>query len=184
MKQKKVHIENKTSIFPASTECPDNEFHTSSTEFKTVMSLSQNGNLLELVIDIETLSRIGIIDTGASTSYIASYLLDDPALLHLKSQIKLLNATAAIANQDTVKISGSLTVTIKINQQEFIVNFLILDALLYDIILGLDFCKQYKVIINCEENQVTINDSPIHSSAVRNALCTTEKVELPAYTER
>ena len=155
---------------------------TTSRESEALLNLFQANRLLEVKVEIQSSYFMGIIDTGASSNYIASHLLNEPGWdqFHVKPS----SATVTIANQETIAVLGSVVLPIRIHSKELKINFQIVDSLLYDLILGIEFCNEAKVIIDCEKNELTIQGNVMRANQICQAFGTITRTLIPAYSEK
>jgi hypothetical protein len=74
-----------------------------------------------------------------------------------------------------MKCQGIITIPLEINGRECNVDFCILEGLSHDLILSLQFCTEYRVIINTYTRKITLGLED-------NSLSLWEDIELPAYS--
>ena len=101
-----------------------------------------------------------LIDTGASSNYISKATLE----ILLQSGINLKFGKIApveISLADATKISASGKVSLEINLDNKCLNvdFIIVDSLLFDLIVGCRFCRENKVIIDFFYNSISFLSS-------------------------
>ena len=92
--------------------------------------------------------------------------------------------TATVANQQSIDILGHVKLPVIINGEKFWVDFKVVQSLLYDVILGLDFCKRHNVVLDFAKGQLSINKKPVKSRAIEQAFGTCERLLIPAYSEK
>ena len=66
------------------------------------------------------------------------------------------NISVKAANNTLMKSQGIVTIPLEINGRECNVDFCILEGLSHDLVLGLQFCTEYSVIINTYTRKITL----------------------------
>lgn len=103
---------------------------------------------------------VGLVDTGATFS-----ILDYTAFrkLHMNNlKVRFTDLKVRVANGNLVNVKFRVYLPVFISGKLHIVDFLVIDKLSkYEVILGMDFCKQFKLQIDCKNDVVKIGDEKV-----------------------
>jgi hypothetical protein len=100
------------------------------------------------------------------------------------------NRVVRVADNSLVGCRGEITLPISIDNKTFLVNFLVLDTLLFHMILGFQYCKVNKIVIDVAERTIHFKDEfgyyqvPLDVQMDPNLCCLLEDVTIPAFSER
>ena len=152
--------------------------------------LSKSNELITISADVYSIGVDALIDTGATLNYISYGLFLEIQSVKSISLTVDTNRVVRVANNSVVGCRGEVKVLILIDDKTFLVNFLVLDTLMFHMILGLQFCKENLVVIDTADSSIHFKDSGSYSQVdvdtfIDSTLCcTTELVSIPAFSER
>lgn len=133
----------------------------------------------QILIDtkIKRLLTKSLIDTDASLNYLSENFYHK--LIHEYPSLKMepINLRVQVANKTIIKAKGKITLPLVIQNRFINTNFIVLESITNDLILGLDFLERNKVIINAFDHTL------IFSNSSHVALHLNEDITLPAYSE-
>ena len=137
------------------------------------------------VLTIETL--IGnekittLMDTGASRNYISKSMVEDLLYKGIDVQLKVLpnSIRVKVANNSTLDVTHEGTLSLSIDKRIIKTNFVIMDSLLYELILGYEFCRANNVIIDLHQSTISFSETNSYLIMVNE-----ERVIVPPYSER
>ena len=119
------------------------------------------------------------VDTGAGKNYISRHLVTQV----LKNGIDLVKMRAVerlvvkVADETTVNCSSAVKIPVMIGNKKVMIEFMILEALLFDCILGYSFCKENQAVIDVSERNVRFDFSG------NKTMRMSSDVEIPAFSE-
>ena len=128
-----------------------------------------------------------VIDTAAQVTVVSERIFQDMTPQPLVVEEVILKDATAI-NNIPAKVVKSISV--RLGKQFYDWNIYVA-SLADEVILGIDFLKENKGIVNLQSNQVTINDEIIQATLKKNGqgtqhkisrVTTKKKVVLPPYT--
>jgi hypothetical protein len=122
--------------------------------------MQDNNNSLTLNININNKQYLGLLDTGTSTSLISNKIIENENLKSLINKNELGYIEFLNNNQN---ITGRILLNTIIENKKIQFSPFILSDLPYDIILGRDFMFDNKIIINFDNNTITLNNNIINN---------------------
>jgi len=156
-------------------------FRLSENDIKAVLATNtaaqnnSNDDLIKLTCFIQNQSISGLVDTGASSNYIAKDTLtelDPLGLFPIESHAQSIK----VGDNRFVTSIGRVTLPIIIDQHGFATSFIILQNLSFEIILGMQFLSSNNAIIDTADKSVYFNISqPLKVSS-------SEKTIIPAFS--
>ena len=109
---------------------------------------------------IGTIVTKSLFDTGANLNYVSSKLVE--ILLRNKSNIKLEkldnNHSVKIADSTIVSCKAKLKMEIAVDDRKYLVEFLVIDSLLFDVIFGCKFMGEKKIVLDVENKKLIFKD--------------------------
>ena len=127
-----------------------------------------------------------LIDTGASLSVLSTRIWENSDLC---KPVRLHSYDKAIvtASGNTLDVSGTTTIAVKIGYFDYRVEGIIAD-IENDMLMGLDFMKQYNCALDIVNNVLTINEEKLTLNCEGNIGChrvvAKEDVNVPAMPEK
>jgi hypothetical protein len=122
--------------------------------------MQDNNNSFTLNININNKQYLGLLDTGTSTSLISNKIIENENLKSLINKNELGYIEFLNNNQN---ITGRILLNTIIENKKIQFSPFILSDLPYDIILGRDFMFDNKIIINFDNNTITLNNNIINN---------------------
>jgi predicted aspartyl protease len=131
-----------------------------------VLSLEVNGVILN-----------ALIDSGASFNYISVKALehvnlDDEALEFDKTPHRV-----QVANKTVLSSVGNAKLDINLEDNTFNTKFTVMESLSFDVILGMQFLKENRVVIDAEEGSILFKDFTPNLKVTLN-----DTIEIPAHS--
>ena len=150
--------------------------------------LSRSSDVLVVEALVNKCNFEVLIDTGASSNYISNAtletLLQTGEKLHIS---RVVPVEISLADNTRITTSGKVSLEINIDNKTFLVDFIIIKSLLFDLILGCRFCRENKVIIDFGDNSISFRES---ISSIKEQLSYQEihgylenRVTIPAHSE-
>ncbi len=146
---------------------------------KVCSSVPINQKSQDQLLFIQTLinkaRKKALLDTGATLNYMSDQFYRSELIQGMNCQYRSADINVKAANRSLMKSQGIITIPLEINGRECNVDFCILEGLSHDLILGLQFCTNYRVIINTYSRKITLGLED-------NSLSLCEDIKLPAYS--
>lgn len=101
-------------------------------------------------IKVGDIKTVGVIDTGASVSCIASSLIKDKSKIRTIPEIILKGISKSKISVDSI-----VSIGFSIEDKIFHMQLLVVKDLSVSLLLGIDFCREHKIIINFAENMIS-----------------------------
>ena len=130
---------------------------------------------MELVVNGVVLEAL--IDSGATYSYISRRALTHTGLTNDDSEFSPITHNVQVANKTVMSSLGTVNLDASLVDHSFKSSFTVMDSLSFDVILGMSFLKENRVIIDSEEGEIFYKQAPEHMNV---KLYTT--VTIPAYS--
>ena len=108
-----------------------------------VLSLEVNGIILK-----------ALVDSGASYNYISKQAYDHLQLSDEDSNLDRVSHSVQVANKTLLNSLGTATLDANLDGHLFNSKFTILESLSFDVILGMSFLKENRVIIDAEDGEI------------------------------
>ena len=158
----------------------DNEqYSTSSSLNFDIIQLSTDDEVATTILMVGGIQAKCCVDTGAGRNY-ASRGLINQVLRNSCQLIKLRTVekcAVKVADNSTVECNGVATIQVLIGDKQVSIDFMIMEALLYDCILGFAFCKENDAVINLKERSVRFKFQEAET------MRTKWNIEIPAFSE-
>lgn len=138
--------------------------------------------ILEVDALVDNLAIDTILDTGASSNYISAGLIHDK-LNRYRKRMRAYSAEATVANQSTIKVVGLITLPIQLGEGITNTTFMVVEALAYDMILGMQYMTENKVVIDFDRHVIKVNGSILRVRTSDCIFSCLEDVHIPAYSE-
>ena len=125
--------------------------------------LSKSNELITISAEVYSIGVDALIDTGATLNYISYGLfLEIQSVKSISLKVDT-NRVVRVANNSVVGCRGEVQLLILINNKPFLVDFLVLDTLMFHMILGLQFCKENLVVIDTADHAIHFKESGSYS---------------------
>ena len=108
-----------------------------------VMELEVNGVMLEV-----------LIDSGATYNYISQKALAHTNLTNLESQFSPQKHNVQVANKSVLTSLGTVILDATLDDHSFQSTFTVMETLSFDVILGMSFLKENRVVIDADEGEI------------------------------
>src|SRR6267154_3160484 len=137
--------------------------HTSNINKTTVQAINSNKIKVKIFNDFV----VALIDTGYGTSCMSSRLVE-------KLRVKILNldvdqkSVLFGANGSPMRVKGKALISMKLGGLTVPYEFLVVDGLSQNLILGIDFLKSTQAVINCIDRTVTFYDDLVEVNILNN----------------
>ena len=135
------------------------------------------GSAINVPVSIGSTKTSALLDTGAFRNYISEELVNSQTITRMKCHIERRPIRVEVANKNIVESSGTILLPIKIKKREFKIPLVILKTFSRPIILGLQFCKNNRVMIDTFKSTIEFG-APKETFLMLN-----EDFDIPAYSE-
>src|SRR5437867_12682635 len=146
----------------------------------------QTMNLNSIRVKIAGRFNIALIDTGCGTSIISHKFLRKNKL-QMNNLRQGQNYMLFAANGSKIRVLGQTTILLNLGGMNVSFDFLVVENLNQDMILGIDFLEQTRAKIICAERKVIFYDDLIQVNIINNQksiiACTNEMYTLEPKTE-
>ena len=122
--------------------------------------------LLTLSAKINNKSVACLVDTGAVRNFISEKLISSPSFLDKEITIMPSNVAAKLADQTLVRSVGRVELPLKMEGRVFHVKVEILPHLSHDLILGMEFCQQHRLVIDCGARKIKFSINAAFESLI------------------
>ena len=143
--------------------------------------LTTKDNVLTVEAFIENMKVELLVDTGASANYVSKAFLDTLSSAGLNLHVCTVDRPiqVTVANNVKVSITHKVDLSIQIDGIQFKTDFIIMDSLLFDLILGFTFCKTNKLLLDMNNNTIHFcNEEILVLSVDKN------RIVIPPFSER
>ena len=111
-------------------------------------------SLLKIDIRINNFTFEALVNSGASSSYISKAAASKRLPFLLDKSFSKMKHSLSIASQSIINNFGKVNIEAEDVEKQFKANLTIIDNLEFDIILGMAFLKNNRVIFDAEENMI------------------------------
>ena len=109
--------------------------------------LSCSKDLLTIPITTSGMEVNALIDSGATSNFMSySFLSTIQEHNNVVRMVSRKPNVVQVANKQQVKCMGTVNILLNIANKSFSVDFFVLDSLLFDVILGFNFCRKEKLV--------------------------------------
>ena len=109
-----------------------------------------------------------LLDTGASKNYMSEEFFNSKLVRQLGAKFKPAQIKVNTADNSQMISIGIVSLPMTIKRKSCVVDFVVLTKLSHSVILGLQFCTEFRVIIDTHNR--TIRFAEIESAIIRNNL--------------
>ena len=112
-----------------------------------------DASLIELLIKIEGRSFKGLIDTGASRTFVARSVVDS-CQLQVEAGINSSHPQVKLADGSNLRVEGTVQVDIELDGLEYATRAMVLQMPHHDLIFGIEWLRQHRATLDFESNVV------------------------------
>ena len=136
-----------------------------------------NGCLIVLDLEVNGVILNALIDSGATYNYISKNALHHTALSNEDCKFHAVTHNVVVANENVLTSLGNVELSGHLDDHQIQTNFTVMEKLTFDVILGMSFLREHRVIIDAEESEIYYKfPSPLLN------VKTIENVIIPAYS--
>jgi hypothetical protein len=149
----------------------------------TAKIMSKSSELITVLAEVNSIGVDALVDTGATSNYISNALFQE--IQAIDSTLELTTDTSKmvrVADNSTIGCRGEVSLPLVLDNIPFYVKFIVLDTLMFHMILGFNFCKTNKIIIDSEEAAIYFKPDSIHIGS--SSCCSMHDIVLPAFSEQ
>ena len=132
-------------------------------------------NFIVLPLEVNGVILNALVDSGASFNYISEKSLKHVNLPQL--DFDKTSHRVQVANKTVLKSIGSVHLDINLEENTFDTKFTVMETLSFDVILGMSFLKQNRVVIDAEEGTINFKDDIKDEQAKLN-----NTIEIPGHS--
>ena len=143
--------------------------------FNHEVVLAEKESVAVTTIQLESVNARCCIDTGAGKNYISRACIEKVGATTEKTR----GVVVTIADSTSVACDEVATLSIELEGRCFTTEFYVLDRLLFDCIIGCEFCRDHGAVINLQTNRVRFTDK----QPTDIELQATEQVTIPGFSE-
>ena len=134
-------------------------------------------HFIVLHLEVNGVILNALIDSGACFNYISNKAYKHVNLSDKESQFDKTKHQGKVANKTVLSSIGSVKLDINLEENTFNTKFNIMESLSFDVILGMSFLKENRVLIDAEEGNIHFK---AFSPTLKAKLNTT--IEIPAHS--
>ena len=142
-------------------------------------SLGQHGairnELLTIDCEIDEVTLESLVDTGATSNYISAKVISQ-LQQRRPLQINPFHHSVQVGDARVVQSLGKVTLSVVIQGTPVYVSFVILQNITFDLILGMDFLKSNRALIDLHDGSIQLRIEQLRSVRLR------QELTIPAYT--
>ena len=138
---------------------------------------SVDSSLIVLDLEINGVILKTLIDSGATYNYMSKKALDHTALSDQESLFHSATHNVVVANEAVLTSLGSVQLSGHLDEHPVQTNFTVMENLTFDVILGMAFLREHRVIIDAEESEIYYK-SPTPTLNVKIV----EDITIPAFS--
>jgi predicted aspartyl protease len=150
---------------------------------------NEDSGVLIVDVIIDQMSCRCLIDTGASCSFISHDLYTSVSAKDQSLTATLTKIPIRMGDSSIVNSYGQVNSFISIQGKRVKENFVIMEKLAYDMIIGYDFCKKHNLIIDTKTTQLHFDTDPpsdyrqLLNKGKVHLLTLLTKYDIPAFSE-
>ena len=141
--------------------------------------------VITLELYVGQLKTTALIDTGASTSFVARHFVTILKQTPLPVKIRECELNLKLADENYIKTQGCTTLRIQLMNRLWDIDVHVVPQLAYPIILGCDFLRKHGATLSFTKGEcdMTLTELLPEEIEIETALYVLEKREIPAYSQ-